>query len=284
MIYWNGKIVSPEIAAIAPTDRGFLLGDGLFETMRAYEGRIFALREHWERLKNSADYLKIPLAISCVELEKIANELLDQNNLLGQNASLRLTLTRGSGPRGLLPPKEVQPTLILAAFPLPINLPSSINAWVVDIRRNEFSPLANIKSLNYLDNVLAKMAATQAGADEAILLNSKGDVAEACAANIFLVTEQNQLATPRLEDGALPGITRKMVIHLAKQLHIPVEEKSVTLNDLRSAHEIFLTNSLIEIQSIDQINHHLIGNKNSRPITTQLQAAYARAVSFPVHH
>lgn len=273
MIYLNEEFFSPESLKISGDDRGFLLGDGLFETMRSYQGRVFCLQEHWQRLKNSADYLEIPFAMSCVELAKIVAELLKKNNLSDQAASLRLTVTRGSGPRGLLPPQVVKPTIMLAAFPL-ADLSATVTACVVDIRRNELSPLARIKSLNYLDNILAKMAAVKAGFNEAILLNCQGHVAEASAANIFLVTQQNQLITPRIEDGALPGVTRQIVINLAKQLNIAVQEKIVLLDDLMNAKEIFLTNSLIEIQPIHQLRNKIMDTNIPGLVTSALQSAY----------
>ena len=273
MIYLNGKFISAELGKIDFNDRGFLLGDGLFETMRAYQGKTPWLKEHWQRLEKSAGYLEIPLIISFDELGGIINELLSQNNLLAQDASLRLTVTRGSGPRGLLPPNNVKPTLMLTAFGLPAFEVAAVDACVVNIRRNELSPLANIKSLNYLENVLAKMAAVKLGSQEAILLNSKNHVAEASAANIFCVTEKMELITPRIEDGALPGITRQVVIHLAEKLNIPIAEKIVNVDDLTHAAEIFLTNSLIEIQPVGRFNGKII-NKNSPSIVEILQNAY----------
>ena len=263
MIYFNGQIIAPESVRISPADRGFLLADGLFETMKADEGQISSLSEHWARLKKSADFLEIPLPLDCRELEKIVYELLTCNDLTRQNAGLRLTLTRGCGPRGLLPPARPDPTIMLTAFPLPALNSEPVRVSVVEIRRNEFSPLAQIKSLNYLDNVLAKMAAVKAGAQEAVLLNSRGHVAEASAANIFLVTSRG-LATPRIADGALPGIMRQKVITLARKLNITVEERIITVEELESAAEIFLTNSLIEIQPVNRLG----------PITRQLKTAY----------
>lgn len=262
MIYFNGQILAPESVRISPADRGFLLADGLFETMRVDDGQVLSLCEHWARLKKSADFLEIPVPLDCRELEKIISELLTCNDLAGQNAGLRLTLTRGCGPRGLLPPAGPDPTIMMTAFPLPALDPEPVRVRVVEIRRNEFSPLAQIKSLNYLDNILAKMAAVKARAEEAVLLNSKGHVAEASAANIFLVTGRG-LATPRIADGALPGIMRQKVITLAEKLNITVEERIITAEELESAAEIFLTNSLIKIQPVNRLG----------PVTRQLKTA-----------
>src|SRR5205085_322053 len=144
-----------------------------------------------------------------------------------KDASLRLTVTRGSGPRGLLPPSNPQPTVMLVAFSIVSHSHHAVSVVVSDIRRNEFSPLANIKSLSYLDNVLAKKRAIRDGFDEAILLNTVGNVAEASAANVFIVTDQSQLITPRLQDGVLPGITRQVVLDIAKELKLSVFERAV---------------------------------------------------------
>jgi branched-chain amino acid aminotransferase len=270
VIYWNGKIRPPEAVNIAPGDRGFLLADGLFETMRGYRGRVFCLAQHWNRLKSSADFLEIPLPLSLAELTGIIDELLEKNHLLTQDASLRLTLTRGVGSRGLSPPADPIPSILLTAQPLSAaSAPAVARICIVDIRRNELSPLACHKTLSYLENILARQAAVKAGADEAVLLNSRGLIAEASAANIFCVNDQGWLLTPRREDGALPGITRQVVLDLAKHLGIPAAEQSLTPSDLVQAQEIFLTNSLIEIQPAS-----FLTDGKCMPITAQLQTVY----------
>jgi branched-chain amino acid aminotransferase len=264
VIYFDGNILWPEQVKISPEDRGFLLGDGLFETMKAINGRVLALKEHWQRLKNSADYLEIPLTMTVQDLEKVLTELLCSNCLTAQPAGLRLTFTRGIGPRGLLPPAEPKPVMMVTAFPWSDN-PGPIRAHIVDVRRNELSPLAGHKTLSYMENVLAKMAAVKAGAQEAILLNSQGHVAEASSANIFIVTRGGTLATPRLEDGALPGIMRRQVIVLANTMNLPVEEKMMGVEELSNAAEIFLTNSLIGLLPVNHLG----------PVTQRLQKAFA---------
>jgi branched-chain amino acid aminotransferase len=274
MIYLNGKFLPDNDAKIEPTDRGFLLSDGLFETIRVYEGQPFCLKEHWERLQKGAACLDLPIPLSFSEFEKIVQELLARSNLTDKNASLRLTITRGSGPRGLLPPVEQHPTVMLAAFPLLFHAHDAVSVSVSDIRRNEFSPLANIKSLSYLDNILARKKAVKNGFGEAILLNTTGNIAETTAANVFIVTDQNELVTPRLQDGALPGITRQVVLDLAKELKLSVTERAVSPDDLFSAREVFLTNSIIEIQSVNRINNRPIPEEKNG-ITSQLKEAFA---------
>jgi branched-chain amino acid aminotransferase len=273
MIYLNGKFIESQDAKIESNDRGFLLSDGLFETMRSYGGRVFQLKQHWERLKKGAEFLEIPITITFTDLESIIRSLLEKNTLSDKDASLRLTVTRGTGPRGLLPPKEPKPTILLAAFELQPHVTPSVKIYISSIGRNERSPLANIKSLSYLDNILARREAVKNDADEAILLNSKGYVAEASAANIFMVSHDGEVMTPRLEDGALPGITRQVVIELCKQLNIVISEISISPEKLMEAKEIFLTNSLIEIQSVLSINN-LVINCEVGNVTRKLHEAY----------
>lgn len=275
MIYLNGQFLSPDQAKIATNDRGFLLSDGLFETIRVYQGKPFALKEHWARLTKAAEVLELPIELSYEKTEKIITELLDLNTLKGAEANLRLTITRGTGPRGLNYPDDTKPTVMIAAFPYVAHTIHPANVTISTIRRNEYSPLANIKSLSYLDNVLARREAVKQHFDEAILLNTQGNIVEASAANIFLVTKNDILVTPRLEDGALPGITRQMVLKLAAKNHIRTEERSIQPKELLTAKEIFLTNSIIEIQAIKQIQDRTLHcDEKTTPITHKLQAAY----------
>lgn len=275
MIFLNGHFLPENEAKIAPSDRGLLLADGLFETMKACLGRVLFAEKHWERLKKGADYLDIPLTLSLVELNRIIEELLLQNKLTKDTASLRLTLTRGPGPRGLVPPQNLQPTLLLTADRwVPPALFASLK--VVTVRRNEFSPLAQIKSLNYLDNILAKREALLSGATEAVLLNTKGNIAEASAANIFCINTQGEIMTPSLSDGALPGVTRQIVILLAHRLSLTVFEKSLTMADLSQAREIFLTNSLIGIQAVDQVDGKKIMHNLKGTLTEKMAMSYEK--------
>lgn len=276
MLFFNGKLVQSDQAHILCNDRGLLLSDGLFETMRAYRGKIFRLNRHWDRLKNGASFLGIPLKMDFLEFERIAVDLLAKNSLGDLDAVLRYTITRGPGPRGLLPPQAVVPTSIMSASPFPSELVSSVSAQVVQIRRNEFSPLSNIKSLAYLDNVLARLEANQNGAEEAILLNTKGSIAEASAANVFIVTRENKALTPRLENGALPGITRGVVIEICKEQKIPITEEVIELDDLFDAKEVFLTNSVVEVQPVVKINGNLIGTGTAGQVTRHILDEYQK--------
>lgn len=273
MIYLNGDIIPADSAQISPADRGLLLGDGIFETMRAYGGRIFRLHAHVDRLIASADFLGIPIPISREALSKALDATLEANQLSQSDAALRLTLTRGAGPRGLSFPPNPKPTLLISATTLDnLHLPPA-KALIASIRRNQHSPLAKIKSLNFLDNILARQEATSQGFDDALLLNSSGQLAEASAANLFIVRKAC-LLTPPIYDGALPGVTRAVIFELARSLAIAIKESSMGCGDVAQADEAFLTNSLIEVQPLIQVGEQSIGHGEIGPVTAQIQKSY----------
>jgi branched-chain amino acid aminotransferase len=269
MLYLNGAIVPADFARIDPADRGFTLADGLFETLRAYAGKPFRLEDHLVRLESSAQALGIPLLFDPVRIAEAVLEVLAANNLGEGDAAIRITATRGTGPRGLAPPAEVKPTLLITASAY-APLPERCAAAIVEIRRNEGSPLSRMKSLGYLDNVLAAREAAARGAEEAILLNNADRVAGGARANVFAVLD-GRLVTPPLSDGVLPGIARRVVLELAAELRIPAEEASLSPTDLAAAKEIFLTNSLFEIRSIGRLEDWEFG---AAEIADQLRAAY----------
>lgn len=276
MFFLNGKFVNPEQAQISCNDRGLLLSDGLFETMRVYRGKIFRLKKHWDRLENGASVLKLSLGMDYLKFEKTISELLSRNDLSDQDAVLRLTITRGQGSRGLLPPTVVNPTCIIATFPAPLKRSEAIGAYIVQIKRNEFSPLSNVKSLSYLDNVLARQEAIKEGTEEAILLNTRGYLAEAAAANVFVITRKNKVLTPRLEDGALAGITREVVIEICNTQKISVTESVIGVDELLAAKEVFITNSVIEIQPVSKISGYLIGRGTTGEMTKLISNEYKK--------
>lgn len=232
-LYLNGALIAPEDARIAPGDRGFTLGDGLFETLRVRGGSVLRLEAHLARLSHGAEILGLALPAidfaSALEAVRAANGLDD--------AVLRLTVTRGEGPRGVLPPATPHPTVLITAAPMAAPAPAARLMIATCTRRNEYSPLCGVKSLNYLDNILARQEAARAGADDAILLNTHERVAETSIANLFAVIE-GRLVTPPLADGALPGVMRAAVLAHGG------EEQSLTADDLARADEIFLSSSL----------------------------------------
>ena len=281
MIYYNGTFILPNEFRMSADDRGLLLGDGLFETMRVYQGRVFCLQAHYERMVHGAGILKIPVPLTAIALETAILKLLEKNVLDSQNAIIRVTLTRGSGLRGLLPAPNMQPTLMITAIPFTAQQQKPVTLHISkQTRRNEQSPLSQIKSLCYLDNILARMEAIENHADEAILLNTKGYIASASAANIFIVTNNGVIITPAIEEGVLPGIARHTIITICKEKNIPLVEKTVSIEELDTAKEIFISNSIIEIQPVFSINERLIGDGNAGKITARLQNEYQQKISF----
>jgi branched-chain amino acid aminotransferase len=273
MLYLDGHLVEPEQARIDPRDRGFLLGDGLFETMRAERGRVPFLDRHLDRLEASAAILGIPLPQPRAALAAACLEVLQANGLTNCIAAVRLTLSRGPGPRGLAPPPEPEPTLLITAAPLAEKAPSPGRVVISTIRRNEHSPLSRIKSLNYLDAVLALREARERGADDAILCNTAGRLACASAANLFLVRD-GVLLTPSLGEGVLPGITRGLILELASELGSSAEENAIPPSALERAEEVFLTSSLIGVRPLVAADGHPVGRGALGPLTERLGEAY----------
>lgn len=234
MKLWLGdRLVEEEEARISPFDRGFTLGDGLFETLRLSGRAVLRLEAHLQRLAAGAAVLGMPLP--GLDLAAALHATAQGNGLA--DGVLRLTLTRGTGPRGVLPPAAPSPTLVIAAAPAGPVLPPARLVIAETTRRNEFSPLAQVKSLNYLDGILARQEAARRGADDAVLLNTGGRVAETSIANLFAVID-GALVTPPLEDGVLPGVMRAAVMAEG------AEARPLDAFDLQRADEIFLTSAL----------------------------------------
>lgn len=237
MIYLNGRLVTDTEAAIDPTDRGLTLGDGLYETIAVRHGIPLKAAAHIERLRAGAETIGLVHSFADAQLLGALGDTIAANGL--KQGVLRLTLTRGAGLRGLPPSPFAKPTLLIVASPWPPRMSDPVSAVVATVtRRNEFSPLSACKSLNALDNVLARLEAIERGADDAVLLNTRGFVAEATSSNLFAVIG-GRLATPPVSEGALPGIMRRFVMD-----SITTGERPMTPDDLFAASEIFLTNSL----------------------------------------
>lgn len=240
-VWLNGALLDAQAARIAPDDRGFTLGDGVFETLRAADGAIVRLDAHLARLRRGAALLGLP--VPQVDYGTALRETLAANGL--SDGALRLTLTRGPAPRGVLPPAAPAPTLLITAGPLPPATPVRLVIARIT-RRNEFSPLSGIKSLAYLDNILARQEAAARGADDALLLNTQGRVAETGTANLFVVAE-GRVVTPSVADGALPGTLRAEIL---KQGAV---EAPVTPELLAGVREAFVTTSL-GIRSVNALD------------------------------
>jgi branched-chain amino acid aminotransferase len=236
MIAWiNGQLSPIEHARIDPRDRGFTLGDGLYETIRAKDAAILRLERHFARLRDGLRLLDIPLKLDETALAEAMRAVLSGNGL--HDAVLRLTISRGVGARGLPPDPASKPTVVVTAAPYHAPTPARTMLATVT-RRNHLSPLSRVKITSCADSILARIEATKAGFDDAILLNGAGLVAEATAANLFAVIG-DVLVTPPVQDGALPGVMRGAIME-----HQPVAERSLRPEDLDRASELFLTTSL----------------------------------------
>lgn len=251
-LWLNGTLLEESEARISPSDRGLLLGDGLFETMAAQGGMVPFLGRHFARLCHGASVLRLPVRFTLIDLAIAVQELLTANDL--SSAAIRLTLTRGPGPRGLLPADQSSPTLMLTASRMPAEN-GPVRLITSSIRRDCSSVLSAIKSLNYLPNVLARLEASEAGADDALLLNHAGRLAEASASNVF-VRLKGQWVTPPVTEGALPGIRRALLLEAGR-----VQEACVSVSDLQDAEALCLGNalSLRHVASLDGLQLSSVG-------------------------
>lgn len=257
----NGVLTEPAAARIDPTDRGFTLGDGVFETIAVRRNAVRHLSAHLARFRTGAELLGIPLPGDDQHIADMISEVITANALT--ECVVRMMLTRGPGVRGLVTPPNPTPTLVIGVAPLP---PPAEPAKVViarTTRRNEHSPLSRIKHTNYLDNILARREAEAVGADDALLLNTAGNVAESSVANIFVLVDGFML-TPPVDDGALPGIMRGEAIKLTK-----AEERTVTVEMLMRSSEVFLTNAL-GVRPITHIDGTPVGDGEAGLITQLL--------------
>lgn len=235
MAVWCNGAIASETLIIDPSDRGFTLGDGIFETIKWSDGHARWQDRHFMRLRASAEFLAIPLHWSDAQLGDAIAAVVRAEGL--DAAAVRLTLTRGPAPRGILPPANPRPTVVVTAGPLPPLKP--VTAIIAtQVRRNEHSMLSRIKSLCYADNILACREAADKGADQALLLNTAGRIAEAAIANLF-IRHGNDLITPPLSEGALPGVMRGVLMDNCR-----VIERSITPQMLTDAEYAFLSSSI----------------------------------------
>lgn len=265
----NGKFCAIEDAHIDVRDRGLLMGDGIFETMLALDGVVRHGDRHMARMFDAAARLELSIPVEKTEIMDLLLRLLHENQLGAERAALRLTLTRGVAARGLAPPAQSAPTLLMtavAAPPPPPHMRATLSAHV----RSEKSICSQIKTLNYLDNVMARNDAARRGVDEALMCNGAGNIACASAANIFVVAD-GVLCTPAAADGALAGIMRSIVLEAARDMDITMREGAVTPGALASASEIFLTNALIGVCPLIEIDDRPVGAGVMGPVTKQLR-------------
>ena len=275
-IYIDGEFYDEQNAKISVFDHGLLYGDGVFEGIRAYHGRVFKLREHIDRLWDSARAILLSIPMTQDEMMRAVVETCQKNEL--RDAYIRLLVTRGIGSLGLSPNSCKKPSIIIIAGKIqlyPVEFyQHGLTIITVPTTRNLHSALnPAIKSLNYLNNILAKIEAHNGGCEEAVMLNSQGFVAECTGDNIFIV-KGRKLMTPPLSAGALYGITRGVVLDLAAQRGLVVSEPDLTRYDLFNADECFLTGTGAEIIPVVKIDGRVIGDGKPGPHTLELVSAY----------
>jgi len=284
LIYVDGEFYPKSEAKVSVYDHGLLYGDGVFEGIRAYNGIVFKLKEHLDRLYRSAHTIRLRIPLTKSEMMRAVLETLRKNNL--KDAYIRLIVTRGVGDLGLDPRKCPKPTVIIITEPL-IQIYGAevkekgmtvIISWV---RRDSVDATSHeIKSLNYLNSILAKIEANDAGVDEAICLDKNGFVCEGTGENVFMVKE-GKIATPPISTGALAGVTRERVMKLAEDLGHTVVERNITPNELFNADEVFFTGTAAEVVPVREINRRVIGEGKPGPVTKQLMKEFGRIVKDP---
>ncbi len=279
-IYLDGKFVEETEAKVSVFDHGVLYGDGVFEGIRLYGGNIFRLEEHLERLEYSAKAILLTLPMTRAELREATAETCRQNGL--QDAYIRLVVTRGIGDLGLAPWSCSKPTVFIIASKIALypqeHYDNGLSIVTVPTRRiNPAALPPTIKSLNYLNNILAKIEARQFGALEAIMLNDQGYVAECTADNIFIV-HKGVLLTPAASNGALKGVTRGAVLDIAGELGLTAREANLTRYDVWCADECFLTGTGAEVIPVVKLDGREIGDAKPGPVTRSVAAAFRRRV------
>jgi branched-chain amino acid aminotransferase len=283
-IYIDGKFYPKSDAKISVYDHGLLYGDGVFEGIRAYGGVVFRLNEHIDRLYTSEHTIMLDIPVSKEEMQRIVLDTLKKNKL--KEAYIRLIVTRGIGDLGLDPKKCPKPSIIVITEPM-IVLHSKemkekgITTMITWVKRDSVDATSHeVKSLNYLNNVLAKIESNFAGMDEAICLDQSGFVCEGTAENVFIVKD-GKVITPPTSTGALRGITRAAVMTLTEKLGYSTVERNITPNELFTADEVFLTGTAAEITPVREVNKRVIGSGKPGPVTKRLMQEFDKILRSP---
>lgn len=273
VVYLNGQFLSKEDAKVSIFDHGYLFGDGIFETLRVYEGGIFRLGQHLDRLWRSAQYFHLRIPCSKDELGELSRQALKRSGM--QDAYLRITISRGIGDRGIDPDACTSPTVSIIVKDLP-RYPAECyqggaETKVLSVRKIADEALSSqVKACNYQNNILAKIELNEAGLIEGFLLNNRGFIAEGTVSNAFVVA-RGALWTPSVSSGCLEGITRNTVIEIAREQYgIPVEEKELTRYDLYTADECFMTNTIMEIMPVRSVDGRQVGATIPGNVTRRL--------------
>jgi len=288
LIYIDGEFLPKAEAKVSVFDHGLLYGDGVFEGIRSYNGRVFKLDEHLERLYDSAKSIMLEIPISIETMKETVLETLRRNHLT--EAYIRLVVTRGVGDLGLDPDKCPKPSIIIIADKIVLYpqkfYEDGLEIVTVSVRRNYAEAInPRIKSLNYLNNILAKIEGKQAGAEEVLMLNREGYVVECSGDNIFWIKNET-LVTPPVHIGILEGVTRNSVIGLAREAGMQIEERIFTRHDLYIADECFLTGTAAEVIPVVKIDQRTIGDGQPGKITQRLISAfrqYANSSGTPIY-
>ena len=272
LIYLDGQIVPESQAKISVFDHGLLYGDGVFEGIRFYNGRVFRLEEHTRRIFDSAKSILLNIPMTPAELIEATLATVRANGL--QDGYIRTVVTRGVGPMGLSPYKCPKASVFIIAASIQLYPESAYETGLtmatVATRRPRHDILPpSVKSLNYLNNVMAKVEAIQAGAEEGLMLNDQGLVAECTGDNVYAVRD-GKITTPPLSAGALDGITRRVVFEIAAELGIPMAEHEMTRHDLFTADESFLTGTAAEVIAAVKLDQRIIGDGKPGPITQRI--------------
>jgi len=287
-IYIDGKFFAEQDAKVSVFDHGLLYGDGIFEGIRFYNGRVFRLEAHLERLWDSARSICLEIPMSVPAMTEAVLETIRQNDL--RDGYIRLVVTRGVGNLGLNPAQCKKPSVIIIAATVALYPAEfySRGLTVVTCATRRTSPSAlnpAVKSLNYLNNVMARIEANLAGADEALMLNEAGNVSECTADNVFVI-KHGQIFTPPISAGALRGITRAVAFELAAEMGIRITETDITRHDVFIADECFLTGTAAELIPVIKADGRVIGNGTPGPITTRMISRFreiTRATGTPIY-
>src|SRR6266481_3972323 len=275
-IYVDGKFYAEGEAKVSVFDHGLLYGDGIFEGIRFYNGRVFRLEQHLERLWNSARSICLDIPMTRQEMTEALLETIRQNHL--RDGYIRLVVTRGVGNLGLNPEQCKNPSVIIIAATIALYhedfYRKGLSIVTVATRRSNPASLnPAVKSLNYLNNVMARIEANLAGADEALMLNDEGNVAECTADNVFII-KRDQIFTPPIHAGALRGVTRSVIFDIAAELGLKISEPDITRHDVFIADECFLTGTEAEIVPVVKADGRIIGDGKPGPITTRIIARF----------
>ena len=279
LVYIIGELVPRDQARVSVFDHGFLYGNGLFETMRAYKKKVFRLEHHLQRLFLSLESLHFPIPYSFDSLKEAIYTTIEANRL--EDAYIRLNITRGEGATVPDPTTCKSPNLIIIVRDYLPYSPSlyqkGYSGKVVQVRPSPHTPTATMKTFNFLNHIIAKMEAKASGFNEGIMINTDGLVTEGTVSNIFIVME-NRIVTPVRDAGLLPGVTRQVILELAEEKQIKSEEGTITPQQLAAADEAFLTNSLVEIMPFVELDGQPIGKGTPGPVTQELIVSYKKRV------